>query len=89
MLVLYEALLPYAVVFGQEKEWAQQLATMYSAGQSPYWYSGDVAAFNAATFAAGIGSLTSTAAASSSTSGGSGGGGFSGGGGGGGGGGGV
>lgn len=89
MLVLYEALLPYAVVFGQEKEWAQQLATMYPAEQGPYWYAGNVAAFNAATFAAGVSSLTSTASASSSTSGGSGGGGFSGGGGGGGGGGGV
>ena len=89
MLVLYEALLPYAVVFGQEKEWAQQLAAMYAQSGSPYWYSGNVAAFNAATFAAGISSLSSTAAASSSTSGGSSGGGFSGGGGGGGGGGGV
>ncbi|WP_207205334.1 DUF2207 domain-containing protein [Microbacterium protaetiae] len=89
MIKLYEALLPFAVVFGQEKEWAQQLATMYPHDQSPYWYAGNVAAFNAATFAAGISSLSATAAASSSTSGGSGGGGFSGGGGGGGGGGGV
>lgn len=89
MLKLYEKLLPYAVVFGQEKEWAEQLATMYPTGEGPYWYAGNVAAFNAATFAAGIGSLTATAAASSATSGGSGGGGFSGGGGGGGGGGGV
>ncbi|WEG09567.1 DUF2207 domain-containing protein [Microbacterium horticulturae] len=89
VLKIYEALLPYAVVFGQEKEWAQQLATMYPAGEGPYWYSGNMAAFNAATFAAGISSLSATAASSSSTSGGSGGGGFSGGGGGGGGGGGV
>jgi len=89
VLKIYEALLPYAVVFGQEKEWAQQLAAMYPAGEGPYWYTGNMAAFNAATFAAGISSLSATAASSSSTSGGSAGGGFSGGGGGGGGGGGV
>ena len=89
MLRLYEKLLPYAVVFGQEKKWAEQLAVMYPAGQAPYWYAGNTAAFNAAAFSAGIGSLTSAAASSSSTSGGSGGGGSAGGGGGGGGGGGV
>ncbi|MEQ6899144.1 DUF2207 domain-containing protein [Microbacterium sp. KR10-403] len=89
VLKLYEALLPYAVVFGQEKEWAQQLATMYPADSGPGWYAGNIATFNAATFAAGISSLTATAASSSSSSGGSSGGGFSGGGGGGGGGGGV
>ena len=33
MLKLYEALLPYAVVFGQEKEWAEHLAVLYGAGQ--------------------------------------------------------
>jgi uncharacterized membrane protein YgcG len=86
MLHLYERLLPYAVVFGQEKEWAEQLAVYYG-DDTPGWYSGS-AGFNAAAFAGGISSL-SAAAASSSSSGGSSGGGSAGGGGGGGGGGGV
>ena len=35
MLWLYELLLPYAVVFGQEKQWAKELAVLYGAGNSP------------------------------------------------------
>lgn len=87
-LKLYEALLPYAVVFGQEKEWARELAVLYGDGDSPGWYSGG-SGFNAAVFSAGISNLSSSTASSSSTSGGSSGGGSAGGGGGGGGGGGV
>ncbi|MFB7892767.1 DUF2207 domain-containing protein [Microbacterium sp. NPDC056044] len=86
-LKLYETLLPYAVVFGQEKKWAEELAVLYGAGSSPGWYAGS-SGFNAAAFSAGISNLSSSAS-SSSTSGGSSGGGSSGGGGGGGGGGGV
>ena len=92
---LYERLLPYAVLFGVERDWVRQLGTYYeSTGNQPDWYAGSTA-FNATAFAAGMGSFsTSTASSfsgssSSSSSGGSGGGGFSGGGGGGGGGGGV
>jgi uncharacterized membrane protein YgcG len=88
MLRLYEALLPYAVVFGQEKDWAQQLAVLYGAGGSPVWYAG-TSGFNASSFSSGISTLSSSTASSSSTSGGSSGGGSAGGGGGGGGGGGV
>ena len=88
MLRLYESLLPYAVVFGQEKEWARELAVLYGAGNSPGWYSGS-SGFNAASFSAGISTLSASTASSSSTSGGSSGGGSAGGGGGGGGGGGV
>jgi len=88
MLKLYEVLLPYAVVFGQEKEWAEQLAVLYGPENSPGWYSGSHG-FSAGSFSAGIGSLSASSASSSSTSGGSGGGGSAGGGGGGGGGGGV
>ncbi|MGV9194251.1 DUF2207 domain-containing protein [Microbacterium sp. MC2] len=90
MLRLYESLLPYAVVFGQEKEWSQQLAVLYTAtgAAGPAWYDG-AGSFNAASFSAGIGSLSAAATSSSSTSGGSAGGGSAGGGGGGGGGGGV
>ncbi|HWI30622.1 MAG TPA: DUF2207 domain-containing protein [Microbacterium sp.] len=87
-LRLYEVLLPYAVVFGQEKEWARHLAALYDVDGSPGWYTGSTG-FNAAAFSAGIGSLSSSASSASSTSGGSGGGGSAGGGGGGGGGGGV
>ncbi|WP_203580098.1 DUF2207 domain-containing protein [Microbacterium hibisci] len=86
-LRLYEKLLPYAVVFGQEKKWADELAMLYGEGNSPGWYAGG-SGFNAAAFSAGISNLSSSASASSS-SGGSSGGGSAGGGGGGGGGGGV
>lgn len=89
-LDLYEKLLPYAVVFGQEKQWSAELAVLYTAvgATGPYWYYGS-GAFDASSFSAGIGSLSSAATSSSSSSGGSGGGGSAGGGGGGGGGGGV
>lgn len=89
-LALYERLLPYAVVFGQEKEWSKHLAVLYTAvgATGPYWYYG-TGAFDASSFASSVGSLSSAASSSSSTSGGSGGGGSAGGGGGGGGGGGV
>ena len=89
---VYEKLLPYAVLFGLEKEWAGELAKYYDENP-PDWYSGgNVSAFNAGAFAGAIGSLSSSVStsysgsSSSSSSGGSGGGGSSGGGGGGGGG---
>jgi uncharacterized membrane protein YgcG len=90
---IYEKLLPYAVLFNLEKEWAQELGKYY-VDSSPDWYSGSTA-FNAAVFASSISSISTSVASSysgsssSSSSGGSGGGGSSGGGGGGGGGGGV
>ena len=87
MLKIYESLLPYAVVFGQEKQWAKELAVLYGDQGTPVWYSGS-SGFNASAFSAGIGTL-STSTSASSSSGGSSGGGSSGGGGGGGGGGGV
>ena len=88
MLRIYEPLLPYAVVFGQEKEWAARLAEFYGDGVAPGWYAG-TSSFSAAAFASGISTLSASAMSSSSTSGGSTGGGSAGGGGGGGGGGGV
>ncbi len=88
MLKLYETLLPYAVVFGQEKQWAKELAVLYGAGNAPVWYAG-TGGFDASSFSSGISNLSASSSSSSSTSGGSGGGGSSGGGGGGGGGGGV
>jgi len=86
-LKLYETLLPYAVVFGQEKKWAEELAVLYGDRGNPGWYVGS-SGFNAAAFSSGISHL-SASASSSSSSGGSSGGGSAGGGGGGGGGGGV
>lgn len=85
-----ERLLPYAVLFGIEKSWAEELGRYYEqAGEHPSWYVGS-GPFNAAIFASSIGSVSvSASSAYSSTSGGSGGGAVSGGGGGGGGGGGV
>jgi len=90
MIVLYERVLPYAVLFGAEKEWLKQLGNYYETNQtSPAWYSG-VGGFNASTFASSIGSFSSYSNSSSfSSSSGASGGGSSGGGGGGGGGGGV
>lgn len=92
LVKLYEKVLPYAVLYGQEKNWTKQLGHYYEqVGAQPDWYSGQ-AAFNAAAFGAGMSGLSQAASytsSSSSTSGGSGGGGSSGGGGGGGGGGGV
>jgi uncharacterized membrane protein len=90
MLKLYEKLLPFAVIFGQEKEWATQLVVLYAATgvAGPYWYVG-TNGFDASSFSSQVGTLSAAAASSSSTSGGSGGGGGAGGGGGGGGGGGV
>ncbi len=95
VLKLHERLLPYAALFGLEREWSRELATLYEqTGESPGWYSGRDG-FNAAVFAASVSSFSSASStswsgsSSSSSSGGSGGGGSSGGGGGGGGGGGV
>ena len=87
---LNEKLLPYAVLFGQEKEWAAELGRYYQElGTQPTWYAGQ-GLFNAALFSSSIGALSaSTASAYSASSGGSSGGASSGGGGGGGGGGGV
>lgn len=89
LVKLYERVLPYAVLFGQEKEWSAQLGKYYEqVGEQPDWYSGQ-GVFNAAVFSAGMSSLSSTAVSVSSfesSTGGSTGGGFAGGGGGGGGG---
>ena len=89
LLKLYERMLPYAILFDQEKEWSKRIGGLYETTQtSPDWYAGNTA-FNAAVFATAINSFSNSvtySTPSSSSSGGSGGGGFSGGGGGGGGG---
>ncbi|MET0933073.1 MAG: DUF2207 domain-containing protein [Mycetocola sp.] len=94
MVSFYEKLLPFAVLWGVDREWAEELGRYYEqAGTDPDWYSSRSGfssyAFSASmgTFATSSGSSTPwSASATASSSGGSGGGGFSGGGGGGGGG---
>lgn len=89
LVKLYEKVLPYAILFGQEKQWGKVLGEYYEQlGSQPDWYSGQTA-FNAAVFSSVISDFGATGAygsSSSSSSGGSTGGGSSGGGGGGGGG---
>lgn len=89
LVKLYERVLPYAVLFGQEKQWNKQIGSLYESVQrQPDWYVSH-SMFNAAVFSSAMGSFATSAsysAASSSSSGGSSGGGSSGGGGGGGGG---
>jgi uncharacterized membrane protein YgcG len=95
VLKLNERLLPYAVLFGLEREWSTVLSALHEQlGTEPTWYAGRDG-FNAGLLAAGISSFSSASSSSwsgssaSSSSSGSGGGGSAGGGGGGGGGGGV
>ncbi|HJP81407.1 MAG TPA: DUF2207 domain-containing protein [Candidatus Saccharimonadales bacterium] len=90
LVKLYERVLPYAVLFGQSKEWVKQLGAYYDESSvQPEWYSGN-GAFNAVIFSSAMTSfnsqMTSYGSSDSSSSGGSSGGGFAGGGGGGGGG---
>ena len=85
---LYEKVLPYAILFGQEKEWGSQLGIYYeSANYTPDWYSGaNASVFNAAALSSAVANFSTTTsytAGSSSSTGGSSGGGSSGGGGGG------
>lgn len=88
---LYERVLPYAILFNQEKGWAKQLTFYYeNSHMEPDWYRG-MSAFNAAVFVSSISNFSASAVntfsmPTSSSSSGLGGGGFSGGGGGGGGG---
>ncbi|MFV0533481.1 MAG: DUF2207 domain-containing protein, partial [Cumulibacter sp.] len=89
LIKIYERVLPYAILFGQEKSWSQELAKYYElTNVQPDWYSGmNGKAFTAAAFTNSLSNFSSsTASSTSSSSGGSSGGGFSGGGGGGGGG---
>lgn len=98
---LYEKLLPYAMIFGVEREWIAELERHYQQTDAPSWYQGtgqvsDVAVFGSAVASTHFASAAAVASSSSgsswsssggsSFSGGSSGGGFSGGGGGGGGG---
>lgn len=61
LIKLYEKLLPYAILFGIEKDWSKQIAPLYS--QPPDWYSGS-STFNSAMFVGAVSNI-STASASS------------------------
>lgn len=89
VIVVYERLLPYAMLFGMEKEWGEVLEFVYAQERRGAGWIGDpsrpFAYSQLSAFRSSSGAATSyTAASSSSSSGGSFGGGFSGGGGGGG-----
>lgn len=87
---LYEKLLPYAMIFGLEKQWAKTLETTYSQqpGYMPIWYPALMLHGGLGNFTKDISRFTDNMSSSvsytSSSSGGSSGGGFAGGGGGGG-----
>lgn len=76
---LYERLLPYAILFGLEKQWAKELAVHYKNQNTsaPGWYVGS-GQFNAAALVGSLSGFSSAIGASSSTT--TGGSGFSGGG---------
>lgn len=88
VVVLYERLLPYAMLFGMEREWGQVLAVQYAQEHSaPGWYAG----YSSSNFTDSLSGMSNSLSAtptpsssSSSSSSGSSGGGSSGGGGGGG-----
>ncbi|MGV8877370.1 MAG: DUF2207 domain-containing protein, partial [Rhodoglobus sp.] len=66
VLDIYEKLLPYAVLFGLEKQWSAELGRYYSE-QSPQWYVG-TGGFNAVLFATHISSISDSIAGSYSGS---------------------
>ncbi len=57
LIKLYERLLPYAMLFGIEREWSKQFASLYD--QQPDWYSG-TGTFNAVYFATAMHSIDTT-----------------------------
>lgn len=82
LLKFYEQTLPYAILFGQEKEWNKQLGKYYeSTHTAPNWYYGTGHFINTTSFNSLMNNLSNSInTTSSSVTGGSGGGGFSGGG---------
>lgn len=60
LVKLYEKLLPYAMLFGIEKDWSAQMASLYQ--QPPDWYSG-TSTFNAVWFASSLSSFNDSSSA--------------------------
>ena len=75
---LFESLLPYAMLFGLEKQWAKQFADIYKT--PPDWYQGNWTAFNSGYLASSVSNFSSASSVSFSPPSSSGGSGFSGGG---------
>lgn len=64
---VFEKLLPYAMAFGLEKEWAKQFEGIYL--EEPDWYvSGQGASFSAISFASSLSSFKTAAASTTSVS---------------------
>jgi uncharacterized membrane protein YgcG len=59
---LFEMLLPYAMLFGIEKNWAKQFEHLYD--QPPDWYSGNWSTFNTAHLASSLGGFASASTTS-------------------------
>jgi uncharacterized membrane protein YgcG len=76
---LYEKLLPLAIIFGIEQEWAKQFATIASDYQPTWYNASNGGMFNAAILGASLNSFSSTLANSTFATPSSGGSGFSGG----------
>jgi uncharacterized membrane protein YgcG len=74
---LFEQLLPYAMLFGLEKDWANQFKDIYSA--PPVWYGGTINNFSTGYLLGGLSGFNSAASTSFSPPASSGGSGFSGG----------
>jgi uncharacterized membrane protein len=84
---IFERFLPYAVMFGITKQWANKMRELYGdqyfANYHPVWFAGAVASFDVNSFTNSLNSVASSVSSSAgSGSGGSGGGGGGGGGGG-------
>ena len=76
---LFEGLLPFAILFGLEKDWAKQFEGLYQ--QPPEWYSGgSLKTFNTSYLAGSLNGFTAASTITFAPSGSSGGSGFSGGG---------
>ena len=59
LIILYEKLLPYAILYGIDKSWTEQLSHLYI-DQAPTWFNGNNQRFNSIMFAGAINSFNST-----------------------------
>jgi hypothetical protein len=80
LVKLYERLLPLAMLYGIEKDWAKQFSHLYSQENQPDWFVGNYSAFSTGAFVGAIAGFGTTATSSFSPPASSGSSGFSGGG---------
>lgn len=62
----FERLLPYAMIFGLEKEWAAQFKDIYTT--PPQWYDGNIDSFNAMNLVSALQSMSKTTSSSLASS---------------------